>query len=91
MKWKAGGFRADVPNGRYRVTFHHTLYARIGTVFVELKANGKVVFDGEVDYRTDVFDADVTEGHLTIEWRQPTVNVRVPSYAVRGIVIERFS
>lgn len=91
MKWKAGGFRADVPNGRYKVIIHHTTYADLGTIFIELKANGTKVLERELDYATDEFEVDVTKGNLTLEWRQPKSNIRCPRYAIRGIVLERLS
>ena len=89
MKWKAGGFRVDLPNGRYKVTMHHTTYADLGNIFLELTMNGRRVYEGEIGYQTDKFEAEVTSGHLTMEWRQPHSNIRCPRYAIRGIVLEK--
>ena len=92
MKWKAGGFRVDVPNGRYKVALHHSTYAPLNTVIVDLFANGKLVCrEREVADEAFPFDTDVTEGYLQIEWRQPRIHSRVPRYAIRGIILERIA
>jgi hypothetical protein len=92
MKWKAGGFRADVPNGRYKLMLHHSTYAPLNTVVIDLFANGKqVCHEREVADEVFEFTADVTEGFLQIEWRQPRTHSRVPRYAIRGIIFERIA
>jgi len=88
MKWKAGGFRADLPNGRYKIFLHHTTFADLGTIFVDLAVNGKPAWSGEVNYETIELTAESVDGHITIEWRQPKSNVRCPRYVIRGIIVE---
>ena len=90
MKWKAGGFRADVANGRYRVVLYHSTYAPLNTVIIDLFANGKQVCrEREVAEEVFEFEAEATDGYIQIEWRQPRTHSRVPRYAIRGIVLER--
>jgi hypothetical protein len=90
-KWTAGGFRADLPDGRYRVTIRHTTYgASSGSVFVDLFANDQKVLNCvEVDDEVHQFDAvAAASAGITLTWRQPKVHARCPRYAIRSFVFE---
>ncbi len=89
MKWRAGGFRADLPNGRYRVRLFHGAYAKNAKVIIDVFANGKKVIDAaELADSVDSFEAEATEGFIELTWHQPRTPSRVPRYAIRGIVFE---
>ena len=90
MKWRAGGFRADLPNGRYKIILHHSTYAKMGTVFVDIFANGrKVIGEREVDEEAVEFEAQATGGFIELTWRQPRTHCRVPRYSIQHIIFER--
>jgi hypothetical protein len=90
MKWRAGGFRVELTHGRYNCTVRHSSYAKMGTVFVDIFANGQKVVDSlEVDQTTTQFTACTVNGTIELTWRQPRVHSRVPRYAIQAIVFER--